>query len=396
MSEKIANKTTKNPVKKILNKSDFDELLTVLKDMQYELYGPQLKDDAIVYDLLSSQEQLPQNISDDQRPGQYSVSNTQTGRWFAWANAVQGIKPLVFVPVEKLWSATHDTEIGLSFNPVDVSEKPRAIIGVRNCDLAGLRLQDQHFLEQEYVDPYYQSRRQNLFLVAVNCTHPAATCFCHRTGDGPIANNGYDLVFDELEDVFVVSAGSDKGQDVIDLLPVIDSREHHLTQVSLQRQQVNKSQMSSIKPMTDIDIQKKLNFNFETDAWDDIAKRCLACGNCTSVCPTCFCYSERDVPATGEDKLDLSISTYIREWDSCFNQSHSYIHGIVIRPETKFRYRQWLSHKFSTWFDQYGRSGCVGCGRCVTWCPVGIDVIEVIGTVCEKRECSEEKEVNDD
>jgi len=118
----------------------------------------------------------------------------------------------------------------------------------------------------------------------------------------------------------------------------------------------------------------------DNDAWHDIAARCLSCGNCTLVCPTCFCHSENDVA-----ELDGKTSSHYRDWDSCFSQGHSYIHGITIRSETSQRYRQWLTHKFASWHDQYGRSGCVGCGRCITWCPVGIDVTESITQLVERR-----------
>jgi ferredoxin len=125
------------------------------------------------------------------------------------------------------------------------------------------------------------------------------------------------------------------------------------------------------------DLQAPLFARLSHPQWQAIGERCLACGNCTAVCPTCFCHSEQEHPA-----LDGGGSEHVREWDSCFTPGHSYIHGVVIRAETSQRYRQWLTHKLGSWHEQYGRSGCVGCGRCITWCPVGIDITEEVTTIC--------------
>ena len=110
--------------------------------------------------------------------------------------------------------------------------------------------------------------------------------------------------------------------------------------------------------------------------WDDVATRCLGCGNCTLVCPTCFCSGV-------EDHTDLTgnHAERVRVWDSCFGIDHSYMHGGAIRPSGRSRYRQWLTHKFGTWHDQFGSSGCIGCGRCIAWCPVGIDVTEELAAI---------------
>ena len=132
------------------------------------------------------------------------------------------------------------------------------------------------------------------------------------------------------------------------------------------------------------DLRGLLARNLEHPRWDDVATRCLSCTNCTLVCPTCFCSSVEDVTDLAGEGAERN-----RVWDSCFSVDHSYIHGGSIRPSGRSRYRQWLTHKFGTWHDQFGTSGCVGCGRCITWCPVAIDVTEELAAIRADEEVSE-------
>jgi len=357
-----------------LAKNQFYQLIQALRDHGYAVLGPQVRDKAIVYEHIDKPEQFPIGVSDTQAPGQYILNETPNGNWFAWANGPQALKPLVFASQERLWSAHRSDSHDIQFEQTLPDVTPTAIIGVRACDLAALKIQDQHFLEQTYQDPYYQKRRQALLLIAVNCSHPASTCFCVATGDGPEARAHYDLVLTELADGFLVLPGSDKGQTIcasLDLEPMTASQQQQ------QQTQLTQAIEQQKRSLPEVELQCKLLNALEHPHWDDIAKRCLACGNCTAVCPTCFCHSEHDQPATS-----LSSTEHVRQWDSCFNHEHSYIHGIVIRSESKTRYRQWLTHKFASWHEQYGRSGCVGCGRCISWCPVGIDVTTELAVLC--------------
>jgi len=350
-------------------------LLDTLQQAGYRCVGPQLRDNTIVYDALTHAGQLPQGVRDEQAPGSYKLNRSEDSRNFHWANGPQALKPFLFTPRETLWRAERTTDHGIRFIDTPESSPPLAVIGVRACDLAALRLQDRHFLEGPIADPCYSARRENLFLVAVHCTAPADTCFCASTGDGPQAEQGFDLALNELDDGYLVAAGSERGAAIAAKL---DLKAATGTQLETASDELDAAAKQQSRGLPSRNLRDKLFANLLHPQWDKVAERCLSCGNCTSVCPTCFCHNEFDDTA-----LDGTTSEHVREWDSCFTQGHSYIHGVTIRADTAKRYRQWLTHKLGSWHDQYGRSGCVGCGRCIAWCPVGIDLTEETAVICE-------------
>ena len=352
----------------LLPRAKFDALLVALRSMGAQCIAPTVRDHAIVYAPISSSTDLPQGINDHQSPGHYQLNNSTDDRWFAWANGPQALKPLLFSPEEALWQVVREADGGLDFQALIPDEGLTAVLGVRACDLAALSLQDQHFINGDNIDQAYASRRQQLIIIAVNCTHPAATCFCHATGDGPNANDHYDILLDELEEGFAIQSGSVKGKEIINQLalkPLTSTQEKQITAAH------NTAIEQQTRNLPNTEIPAMLFKQQESTRWQNIGDRCLSCGNCTSVCPTCFCHHTID-----ETSLDGRMTTRLRRWDSCFSQGHSYIHGFTLRPNAALRYRQWLTHKFASWVEQYGRSGCVGCGRCISWCPVEIDVTE--------------------
>ena len=356
-----------------LKRDHLGQLLDSLCAQGYRCIGPRLHDGAIVYGELQSPEQLPVGVHVRQSPGSYQVEQGESPRCFAWSNGPQLLKPLVFRSREVQWKVVRDTDGGLDFSEVNIEAEPTAVIGVRGCDLAALALQDRHFLNNACVDEHYRARRESLLLVAVNCTHPAATCFCAATGDGPAVYAGYDLLLDELAEGYVLCAGSDKGNRI---LQTLETQAVSSEQKQAVVQQNSRASASQTRSLPSSNLEQALFNNLDHPRWQTVAERCLSCGNCTAVCPTCFCSSEQD-----SGTLDLSRSEHIREWDSCFTQGHSYIHGITVRADTRLRYRQWLTHKLGSWHSQYGRSGCVGCGRCISWCPVGIDITEEVAAI---------------
>jgi len=244
---------------------------------------------------------------------------------------------------------------------------------MRSCELHALAIQDKIFLNGQYKDQNYELRRKDTFIIAVNCTQAGGTCFCTSMNTGPKATLGYDLALTEVvnkKHYFLLEEGSALGEDLVKDLKFGQAEEIEKKEAE---SLIEKTKNSMPKKMNTDGIKELLYKNMENTIWDDVAERCLSCGNCTMSCPTCFCSSNENIT-----ELNGQNSKITKKWDSCFNQDFSYISGGAVRNSVKSRYRQWITHKLATWFDQFGSSGCVGCGRCITWCPTGIDITEEI------------------
>ncbi len=223
--------------------------------------------------------------------------------------------------------------------------------------------------------------REDVFVIAVQCTQAGGTCFCVSMNTGPTAESGYDIALTEVLEgarhYFVLDVGSERGADLLSELPHARAAAEEQGSASAAHARAA-AQMGRELDVTD--IRELLYRNYENPRWEEVAERCLSCGNCTMVCPTCFC-------TTVEDTTDLAGEHVERHqrWDSCFTVDYSHIHGGAVRASTRSRYRQWMTHKLATWIDQFGSSGCVGCGRCITWCPVGIDITEEARAIRESE-----------
>ena len=360
----------------IIDREGLDAMIRVLREWGFTVVGPTVEQDAIVYDELTSTADLPENVTDEQGPGHYRLKQRNDGALFGYNVGPHAWKKFLFPPEQRLWSARR-TATGIE--RIDKPEEPPtyAFLGVRACEQKAIEIQDRVFVGSAYQDPAYADRRESAFVVAVNCGEAGGTCFCVSMQSGPKAQSGYDLALTELirsdEHVFLVEVGSRRGAEVLAAVPY---RSASTEERGAAEQAVAHAESQMGRTMETHDIQGLLQRNFEHPRWDEVAERCLACANCTLVCPTCFCSDIEDV-----SDLSGDIAERWRRWGSCFTQEFSYVHGHTVRESTRARYRQWMTHKLSTWFDQFGTSGCVGCGRCITWCPVGIDITEEVAAI---------------
>jgi sulfhydrogenase subunit beta (sulfur reductase) len=354
-----------------LPKPELDLLLADLRSSGYQTVGPRLQDESIVYQAIEGLQDLPRGLVSQQGPASYRLIQTDRERYFDFIPAAQSWKQFLFPPRHVLFSAQKQGEWLFKVN--DAPTPRYALVGVRACELAAIAIQDRVFLRPDFYDPVYRARREGLFILAVNCLHPNATCFCVSMGSGPRHRTGFDLCLTEMEDLFLVEAGSELG------LSLLARRTFELPSAFIQTaadQALKHAEGEMGRSLETRDLPSVLIENLDAERWAEVGKRCLSCASCTQVCPTCFCWD-----ATDQTDVTGKHSRRERLWDSCFNPNFSYVFGGNTRPNIRARYRQWLTHKLGQWKAQFDVLGCVGCGRCITWCPVGIDLTEEIAAI---------------
>jgi sulfhydrogenase subunit beta (sulfur reductase) len=354
MAERIAGM-------RVIPRGDFDRLFDALVARGYTIVGPRVREQAIVFDELRSSADLPAGWTDEQEGGHYRLRRRDDDALFGYNVGPHSWKRFQLPPDRRLFTA----------HAGDVVEEPPdatryAFVGARSCDLHAMGILDRVL-----------ARREEAFVVAVQCGQASATCFCASMGTGPKAQSGFDIALTEVldgdEHYFVAESATDRGAELLEAVSQVRAEaEHEAAAAATQANAV--AQMG--RSMDTTDIRDLLQRNLEHPRWDDVAARCLTCGNCTMVCPTCFCTSVEDVTDLAGEEV-----VRVQRWDSCFTVDYSHIHGGSVRTSSRSRYRQWMTHKLSTWFDQFGSSGCVGCGRCITWCPVGIDITEEVAAI---------------
>jgi sulfhydrogenase subunit beta (sulfur reductase) len=372
-----------------LPKSALEPLVAVLAD-GHRVIGPQVADGAIVWRDLRRAADLPAGWLDEQDGGHYRLRQDPEAGAFDHVCGPHSLKNFLFPPRETVARFVRE---GDAWRMDESIEEPPAlaVIGARGCDLAALAIQDRVFLGGDYQDPCYRRRREKLFLVAVNCRRAAPTCFCHSMGCGPACTAGFDLALTEYADRFACEIGTAAGAAVLDRLPSGPDaaaivactpeeigRAREVPQRLAERMRARLPEAGEPRPRSlETDGLRDLLFSsLEHPRWQEVAERCLSCTNCTLVCPTCFCAGVTEVADLAGERVERE-----RHWASCFSLDHARMHGSSVRHTTASRYRQWLTHKLAGWIDQFGTSGCTGCGRCITWCPVGIDLTEEVAVI---------------
>ena len=350
---------------RVIDPEQFDELIRGLNE-RFDVRGPVLSHDAIVLGPLRGARDLPIGWHDEQAPGHYRVRDDGDDEYFGFAVGPSSVKAQFLPPHQVQWRSEGRGE-HLKFVEATPAPVDLAFVGVRPCDVAALDVLAQVLVGGEYPDPRVVNSRRGLFVAVVDCARPAATCFCSSMGTGPDARGGYDLAITELfaPHRFLVRLGSERGRREMATVASVPATDHDWDE---RRATLAAAEARLTRHVDTRDLATFLEGSIDHPRWRDIAERCLSCANCTMACPTCFCTDVRDVTDIDGD------TERQRSWSSCFDLNYSFVHGGPVRSSTSSRYRQWLTHKFSTWWEQFGSSGCVGCGRCVTWCPVGIDV----------------------
>jgi len=353
----------------VLTVAALPDLFALLRQDGFQPVGPTIRDGYLVLDCLEGPDDLPRGWTTEAAAGFFRLQRRQDEAYFGFNLGQESWKKYLYPARVPLVTATrHDDAI--SFAPTATSIPAYACIGVRPCELAAIAVQDRILLHGPVIDPDYAARRQAALIIAVDCTEADSSCFCASLGTGPAAAAGFDLALTELcgtdGHFFLVQTGSERGERLLTKLPRQPVMEGQWQQAQTLVAAAAGSQTRSLA--TD-GLPGLLYDRTEHPHWDDVAARCLSCGSCALVCPTCFCFSMAE-----ETDLANMTATRWRRWEVCHNLDHSYIHGGWLRPSIKARYRQWLTHKLAAWLDQFGCLGCTGCGRCLVWCPVAIDL----------------------
>ncbi|MGO9884824.1 MAG: 4Fe-4S dicluster domain-containing protein [Solirubrobacteraceae bacterium] len=362
----------------VIERGDFDRLFEALTTRGHTIIGPTVRDQAIVYDEIHSVGDLPVGWGDEQDGGHYRLRRRDDQALFGYAVGPHSWKKYQLPPELKLWEARVDKSGAL----VDLAEPPReptryAFLGARSCELHAMGILDRVLLGGSRPDPADRARVEGAFIIAVQCAQAGGTCFCVSMNTGPVAERGFDLalteVIDDRRHYFGVEVGSERGGELLTDVPHQAAAENERGACAAVHAETA-SQMG--RELDTTGIKELLYRNYEHPRWDEVSERCLTCGNCTMVCPTCFCTTVEDVTDLAGEHVERH-----QRWDSCFTVDYSHIHGGAARGSPRSRYRQWMTHKLATWWDQFDSSGCVGCGRCITWCPVGIDITEEVGAI---------------
>jgi hypothetical protein len=332
-----------------IEKPELQSIVDRLRELGYRVVGPTLGDGAVVYGEITTVAEMPIGHIDVQDGGYYRLIKTDEPSYFDYVVGPHSLKNYLFPSQATLLEGIR-ADGSWQMRVPDPPAEPWAVIGPRSCDLHALRVQDRVFLQDRFVDPAYASRRKRLFVAAVNCRRAASTCFCHSMNTGPAVNEPFDLAMTELSDRFVIEVGSEEGANALasaQWVPctIAEIDEAQRLPRELAREMagratsagqtagrsstecaVSDGSVSHGRHLETAGIRELLMSNLEHPRWDEVAERCLACANCTMVCPTCFCSRVDEV-------TDLAGESFRRDrsWDSCFGAEHSFMSAGSVR-----------------------------------------------------------------
>ncbi len=286
---------------------------------------------------------------------------------FSDNNTKKSVKELFFPQREELF-AYKDNVV----TEPDLPDKGRVLFGVRPCDAKSLSLLDCVFDDNDYQDPYFLNKRENTLVVAVGCNRPGDTCFCTAIGGGPFSTEGIDLLLIDIGDAYLAQPTTPKGEEFIK--EQAGFHEAKPDQIELKEIAVQKAEAGIDANLNLSRIKENLDSGFDSHFWESFHEKCIGCGTCTFLCPTCHCF---DILDEGADQ-----GQRIRIWDSCmFPLFTLHASGSNPRPTGKQRFRQRVMHKFKYFVENNGRAACTGCGRCIRYCPVNLDIRDVLGII---------------
>jgi len=357
-----------------LARAGLSRLVEALKADGYTVMAPILRQGVLALGAIDSAEQIPRGVRDEQEAGRYRLARSDPDLFFQYVVGADSPKRFLIPPSLPLFDLRLQDGSFVFRNTMPKPPK-LALLGIRPCDLAAIHALDRVFASRSRceTDVYFNRVRQQLLIIVVNCTRPGGTCFCNSMGTGPAATEGFDLSLTELRAGFVLKVGSARGAQ---LAAKLELREPSPAELELMELRLDQAREHMGRHMQTAGLAQILEQNPEHPYWQEIASKCLGCGNCTMVCPTCFCSSMVD----GND-LASGEASRTRLWDSCYTHQFTYTTAGPVRASIRGRHRHWVRHKLSTFWEQFNCSGCVGCGRCITWCPVGIDITAEVAAI---------------
>lgn len=332
---------------KTIRKKDVASFLDSLVQ-DYEVFAPRRRDGLILFETIASGSEA----------------------FLEYQNSKMSPKDVLFPQSERLFSySSTKGEVHIEAPPAE--KKPQLIFGIRPCDAIGFTLLDKVF-GGDFKDPYYGSRRAHTLVVSVGCVRPQGTCFCTSVGGGPFSIEGSDLSLIDVGDEYLVRVISEKGAKFLEKRDLEAAEE---TTRALAEEVIETAE-AAIRPSFALEgLKHTLDKMFDDPVWQELTEKCLGCGVCTYLCPTCHCFDIADEAGSVDGER-------VRTWDSCqFPLFTLQASGVNPRPTVKERFRQRIMHKFSYLIDDQEQIGCVGCGRCVIECPVNLDIRQVLAEV---------------